>query len=360
MCAHSQRLTPGEGPDGLVGAQCVDSRRWVRRSLVVAAVVVGLGLAVAPAAFQMFTRAPKGGEMITEFRPYMTQQKVEAFRGYLDQIDRADVESRTKLRTDIVGSGEIDDAGYAARFPSVASLNDKWPSIRTDMTDLVDTIDRNRVNYSAIAALPPFPMFPWFFVVPGLMIAGVGVVALRHGGNRRLLLVLAALGVAVVLAPAIFQMFTRAPKGAEMIDDFRPMMVRQRVQNVQGYFITIGAGEGQLRNTAVPFAAETAGQSPEAASASYPAISELSATWRTIVGDFAPMIGAMSDNVDNFAAVDALPSFSLFPWFFVVPGVLVAGLAILARRPGVAALGDSVSNTSTANSDEIVRERKQP
>ena len=344
----------------MVGAKCVDARRWVRRSLVFAAVVVGLGLAVAPAAFQMFTRAPKGGEMIIEFRPFMTEQKVGEFRGYLDQIDRAEVESRTKLRTDIVGSGQIDDAGYAARFSSVASLNDSWPSIRTDMTDLIDTIDRNRVNYSAVAALPPFPMFPWFFVVPGLMIAAVGVAALRHGGNRRLLLVLAALGAAVVLAPAMFQMFSRAPKGADMIDDFRPMMVRQRVQNVQGYFITIGAGEGQLRNVTVPFAAEIAEQSPEEAAASYPAISELSATWRTIVGDFAPMIGAMSDNVDNFAAVDALPNFSLFPWFFVAPGLLVAGLAILARRPGAVVVGDSVEDTSTASSDEIVRERKEP
>ncbi len=331
----------------------------MRRSLVVAAVGVGLGLAFAPAAFQMFTRAPKGGEMITEFRPFMTQQKVEAFRGYLEQIDRAEVESRTELRTDIVGSDEIDEAGYAARFPSVAGLNDAWPTIRTDMTDLVDTIDRNRVNYSAVAALPPFPMFPWFFVVPGLMIAAVGVAALRRRRNGRLLMVLAALGVAVVLAPAMFQMFARAPKGAEMIDDFRPMMVRQRVQNVQGYFITLGAGEGQLRNAVVPFAAELAGQSPEAAASSYPAISELSATWKTIVADFAPMIGAMSDHVENFAAVDALPSFSLFPWFFVVPGVLVAGLAILARRQAVPALGESVVDTSTANSDEIVRERKQ-
>jgi len=344
----------------MVGAECVDARRWVRRSLVVAAVVVGLGLAVAPAAFGMFSRAPKGGEMITEFRPFMTPQKVEAFRGYLDVIDRAEVESRTKLRAAIVGSGEIDDAGYATRFSSVAGLSKAWPSIRTDMTDLVDTIDRNRVNYSAVDALPPFPMFPWFFVVPGLMIAGVGVASLRRRGDSRLLLVLAALGIAVVLAPAVFQMFTRAPKGADMIDDFRPMMVRHRVQNVQGYFITIGAAEGQLRNTVVPFAAKLPGQSPEAAAAAYPAVSELSATWRTIVGDFAPMIGAMSDNVDNFAAVDALPNFSLFPWFFVVPGLLVAGLAVLARRTAAVVLGDSVEDTSTVNPDEIVRERKQP
>jgi hypothetical protein len=340
----------------MVGA---DARRRVRRSLVVAASVVGLGLAAAPAAFQMFTRAPKGGDMITEFRPYMTQQKAEAFRGYLELIDRAEAESRDRLRSDIIASGEIDDAGYAARFPSAANLNDAWPSIRTDMTDLVDTIDRNRGNYSAVEALPPFPMFPWFFVVPGLMIAGVGAVALWRRDNRRLLLVLAGLGVAVVLAPAVFQMFTRAPKGADMIDDFRPMMVRQRVQNVQGYFITLGAGEGQLRNAVVPFAAEIAGQSPEEVALAYPAIGEFSATWSTIVGDFSPMIGAMSDNVDNFEAVDALPSFALFPWFFVVPGLLVAGLAVLARRPEAAAFGDDVPDTSVADSDEIVGERNK-
>lgn len=304
----------------------------MNRAALIAVTVMGLGLAAAPAAFQMFSRAPKGGEMITEFRPYMTDAKVATFRGYLDTIDRADAESRTKLRSDVVGSGSVDETMYVAKFPSVARLNEDWPSIRADMTDLVDTIDRNRDNYAAVDALPPFPLFPWFFVVPGLVIAGVGAAALRRRSSRRLPLVLAALGIAVVLAPAVFQMFTRAPKGAEMIDDFRPMMVRQRVQNVQGYFITIGAAEGQLRNAVVPFAAELVGQSAEGVAAMYPAISGLSARWQAIVGDFAPMIGAMNDNLDNFAAVDALPKFSLFPWFFVGPGLVVAVLAFVARQ----------------------------
>lgn len=44
------------------------------------------------------------------------------------------------------------------------------------------------------------------------------------------------------------------------------------------------------------------------------------------------MIATMSDNVDNFQAVDALPSFALFPWFFAIPGALVAGLAGVALR----------------------------
>jgi uncharacterized membrane protein len=51
----------------------------------------------------------------------------------------------------------------------------------------------------------------------------------------------------------------------------------------------------------------------------------------------------MSDNVTNYQAVASLPPFPLFPWFFVIPGVLVVGFALAAgtRRnvAGAAASG---------------------
>jgi hypothetical protein len=133
------------------------------------------------------------------------------------------------------------------------------------------------------------------------------------------------LGLAVVAAPMAFQMFDRAPQGKTMIDDFRPMMTRDRVQAVQGYFVTLGAAEGQLRANALPMLI-AAGGDPTAA----PAIGQWSSDWPMILTDFNPMVATMSDNVDNYEAVDALPPFDLFPWFFVIPGVLVAGLAAVA------------------------------
>ena len=45
-----------------------------------------------------------------------------------------------------------------------------------------------------------------------------------------------------------------------------------------------------------------------------------------------PLIGAMSDNIPNYDAVAALPPFGLFPWFFVAPGVLLAGISLGAGR----------------------------
>ena len=38
-------------------------------------------------------------------------------------------------------------------------------------------------------------------------------------------------------------------------------------------------------------------------------------------------VTAVKGNVDDYAAASALPSFSLLPWFFIVPGLLLIGLA---------------------------------
>lgn len=301
-------------------------RRWT----AIATLVIGAGLALAPVGFKMFERAPLGGDMIDDFAPYMTRAKIDTFRGYMADIDAAVAEA-ADLRTATVAQGDLTAADYDIQNVMATKLVADWQTIDADMGDLLDRMDGNMDNYRAVAALPSFDLFPWFFVAPGVLIAGLSIAALVGGRKghlpRRVLWALVAMGLGVVAAPGIFQMFTRAPKGGEMIDSFRPMMTRERVQNVQGYFITLGAGEGQLRVGAEP--AFTAGGGDMA---DFPALTKFSQEWPTVVGEFNPMIATMSDNIDNFAAVDAMPSFPLFPWFFVIPGVLVAGSAAFALR----------------------------
>lgn len=299
-----------------------------RSPYFIAILIIGIGLIAAPAVFQMFTRAPLGGDMINDFRPYMTTSEITKFEGYLDEIRLAEAESREVLRAGLLDADVITAPEYDAQYILVSNFNNDWPAVDADMSDLMSTMRENIDNFEDVDALPPFPLFPWFFVFPGLFVAIVAAVALRRTRSTdtgKLTWTLVGLGIAIVLAPAVFQMFTRAPSGGEMIDDFRPMMVQERVQAVQGYFILMGGAEGQLRSSAVPLA-ESSGIGP------LPAIGELSADWPTIVGEFAPMIGTMVDNVDNYEAVDALPPFALFPWFFVVPGLLIAVLGLQIIR----------------------------
>lgn len=287
-------------------------RRWP----AVAVIVIGVGLALAPAAFQMFTRAPGGATMIEGFRPYMDVAVIEGFQRDLATIGAAQVEAGRALADQPAGS-----------FTSVRAFDAAWPGIAQDMGSMLDTMGEDISGYEGVAALPPFALFPWFFVLPGVMLAGVGGVLLRRRGSGRPDGLARGAAVAVALglvaAPFAFQMFTRAPGGADMIADFQPFMTHEKVAQIQGYFLTIGAGEGQARLDLEPALA---------AGADVDALATWHREWPRIAATMAPMIGAMSDNVDNYLGVAAMPPFGLFPWFFVVPGVLVVGLVLLRPR----------------------------
>jgi hypothetical protein len=304
-----------------------DTRR-PRNGIVVALIVLGFGLIAAPAIFQMFSRAPKGGDMIDQFRPFMTKHEVTKLRGYLATIDAGATQTERDVDPAAVTNLGLDEAVYREHAQYLAAFERSWPGIDADMSDMLDRINNNLDNYAAVDALPPFPLFPWFFVAPGVIAVVAGFVALRarrrgHSGKGPLI-VLVVIGIGLIAAPAVFQMFSRAPEGGDMIDDFRPFMTRHKVTKIQGYFVTIGNGEGELRNVALPAAALPRQAIPD--------VTRFVNDWPTINSGMAPVIGVMSDNVDNFAAVAALPPFALFPWFFVAPGVLIALLAGLALR----------------------------
>ncbi len=42
---------------------------------------------------------------------------------------------------------------------------------------------------------------------------------------------------------------------------------------------------------------------------------------------YKPLVDTMRTNVDNYAAIDALPSMEFFPWFFIIPGLIALAAA---------------------------------
>ncbi|MBW3536551.1 MAG: hypothetical protein KY395_02105 [Actinobacteria bacterium] len=277
-----------------------------------AALVIGLGLVAAPAVFGMFSRAPAGGQMIDEFAPYMRGGTLRSFDADLAVIDAAYKETKA-----------LPPEGSAS---SLATFEQQWPRIHDEMATMLSTIEANVGRFNGLRALPPFWAFPWFFVLPGLMIAGIGLWTGRSVGSQRerSRWALVVVAVSVIAAPAVFQMFGRAPAGAAMIDDFRPLMTEANIAQIQGDFLVIASAEGQLRTDVL------ARSAPDSL-VQLPATRKFVTEWPRIAAEMAPMIGAMADNLDNFAAVDALPAFWLFPWFFVFPGLLVAALGLAAR-----------------------------
>ena len=301
-------------------------RRWPLAALA----IMGAGLAIAPVAFRMFDRAPKGATMLGEFRPYMTEARLDGFRRDISDIDEAVAQTATAVAAHLTATGHERGVWFTTRFSGFGDFQRAWGPIRSDMTDLLDTIRANLGNYRAAAALPSFRVFPWLFVVPGALLALFALASLvrpRWWAASRWALV--ALAVGLVLVPVGLRMFERASAGGRMVDAFRTIETRQRVEAMQGYFASMAVGEGAIRLEIVP-ALRGSGLSSADISRRFPAVSRLERRWVPILGDMTPMIGAMSDNVANYQAVAALPPFALFPWFFVLPGMAGLGLTLAA------------------------------
>ena len=297
-------------------------KRWPLAALA----AIGLALVGAPFAFGMFSRAPRGAHMITSFAPYMTNRRLDGFQSDLRYIDGGVLGGQAAVRA-------LDAAGGAkatARFPEFVTFERQWSAIDPDMTAMLDTIQANIGNFRAVAALPSFRLFPLFFVIPGaIVLLLVGLAWFRPGRWPAIRWVLAVVGVGLVLAPVAFQMFSRAPKGARMVSAFTTIETRARVERIQIYFSDIASGQGTVELELIP-ALKRAGLDTRQIDSRYPGLTTLDAQWVHVLNDMTPMIGAMSDNVTNYQAVAALPSFRLFPWFFVLPGLVIIALVAFA------------------------------
>jgi hypothetical protein len=330
--AESRRGSP-PGPDvdptGSSTPNLIRPKRWA----VVVLVVLGVALILMPAVFQIFQRAPKGAAMIAEFRPFMSAGRLNGFQTDVRQVNAGVVQANQSVAAFLESAATAHSgaqSSFDATYPTFADFAQQWGGIDSHMTSLLDSLQANLGNYQAVAALPSFRLFPWFFVAPGVIVLILaGLVAARPRRWRSLRWVFVALGVALVLSPVVFQMFQRAPKGGEMMSAFKTIETTSNVENIQGYFGNMAVGQGEIRLDLVP-ALEKDGLSPAEVRTLFPAVATLDSHWVHILNDMTPMIRAMSNNVANYQAIAALPPFALFPYFFVLPGLLITGTAIVA------------------------------
>jgi hypothetical protein len=183
--------------------------------------------------------------------------------------------------------------------------------------------------------------------------------------RRFTLSVILVIGVGLIIAPFAFSMFSRASDGEQMVNDFRPIMQPANVQTTADYYYNTFA---KLRPIALAMNAQTVATfdgyskgiqammqdlakmppaQSKALATAYPSMAAmlkaLPQMQKTMAGftttiaanlntfenvppgldHYNPLVDTMQANVGNYASVDALPPMGLFPWFFLVPGILI-------------------------------------
>ncbi len=210
--------------------------------------------------------------------------------------------------------------------------------------------------------------------------------------NRKVLYGVLVIGVLLIAMPFAIGLPGKSSSGEKMIDAFGPIMDEQNVQTTADYyydvFVPLGdvvpamtqenvdrfngylAGFGAVGTEAqnlgpaiVQATGMTEEQVGEYLTTQFPAMNQMFQTLPQMQQDFEGLLGLMGANVGIFEQVPAgldhyqplvttmqeqqqnyddiasLPDFRAFTWFFVIPGVLLVGLAgfglLTDRKKGV-------------------------
>jgi hypothetical protein len=184
--------------------------------------------------------------------------------------------------------------------------------------------------------------------------------------NRKVLWTVLVIGLALVIAPFALSLPTKAAAGERMLGDFQPIMQAGQVKTTAYYYNDVFTPLGKVvpamsKQNIAKFEAYVAGlKSVKLTPAQmaqmqkqFPQLARMFAGMPVMLKDFdqliglmraneqifaqvpaglahyGPLVTAMQGNVNDFKQVNSLPSFRLFTWFFVVPGVLLLLLAAI-------------------------------
>ncbi len=204
---------------------------------------------------------------------------------------------------------------------------------------------------------------------------------------RKMMWAVLVVGVALIVAPFAMGLPDKADGGQQMIDAFAPIMDEQNVQTTADYYYDVFVPLGDIvpamsqenidtfnqylagftalgvdAEAMVPALSAAMGM-PEAdvqafMGQQFPAMSQtlqglpqmqedftgLIALMEANVGIFEqvpagldhyePLVTTMQEQQVNYDKVSSLPEFTLFTWFFVIPGVLLVAFALIGLFVG--------------------------
>jgi hypothetical protein len=146
--------------------------------------------------------------------------------------------------------------------------------------------------------------------------------------TRKLLWPVLAIGALLVILPFAFQMPSRTAAGDRMMKDFQPLMGAAHVQKTADYYNKVFVPLGTV---ATQFTGAAANPQMQAQlKPLMPMLQPVIPVFRQVPAGltwYKPLVTTMQGNVNDFKSVNSLPSFRLFTWFFVIPGVLLMVIA---------------------------------
>lgn len=186
-------ILPGTVAAALAFAAAIRFRQLVRPALV-AAVVLGVVLIVAPLVLSVPKKAQAVDNLTNAFRPAFTEAGARTARGYMDNFTAMAAELQDKALPQLAAALKMTPPQLqqflGSNFPAVARGMSELPRALPRFEGLVTGIERNVGNFRRADAVPtantPTTLLHWLFIFSGLglLFSGGGTLAAGTAAAR--------------------------------------------------------------------------------------------------------------------------------------------------------------------------------
>src|SRR5512141_1580546 len=159
----------------------------VSKVTAVLVMLVGAGLIAMTLISNLFAVGPAFENLITDFRPVLTQQSLDTARADIAGLSAVQTEFSTKLAPalgqQLQMTPEQFNAFVSEKFPAVAAGMGALPTAVPTFDGLINTLDKQRPLFASADAIPteslPATTVPWALLGAGVLVFLIGLAMLR-------------------------------------------------------------------------------------------------------------------------------------------------------------------------------------
>jgi hypothetical protein len=272
--------------------------------------LVGAGLIATTLISNLFTVGPAFENLITDFRPALTQQSIDTARADIAGLSAVQTEFSTKLAPALsqqLRLTPIQFNGFVSKnFPAVAAGMTALPQVVPAFNGLINILDQQRPFFASADAIPtkslPATTVPWGLFGAGILIFLIGLVMLRSpkaGGAAALVL-----GLLVVALSMFLSLPSKAADADKLNANLKPVYTQALVDNSKASLATIGAMGAEMQTKMLPALAAQLKMSPAQLQgflgSNFPATAKALQTMPASMERFNALVTVFDRNLGNY------------------------------------------------------------
>lgn len=332
-------MTSTVSPAGYSTASSPSGTGLFSKSVAALIMLVGAGLVAITLISNLFAVGPAFENLITDFRPVLTQTSIDTARTDIAGLSAVQTEFTTKLAPALSQQLKMTSTQFngfiSQNFPAVAAGMSALPTAVPTFNGLINTLDQQRALFASADAIPtkslPATTVPWMMFGAGLLVLLIGLSMFRspRAGGAAAIVV----GLLLLVLPIALSLPTKAADADQLNANLKPVYTQALVTNAKGALATIGAMGNEMQTKMLPALGTQLKMTPTQLNAflstNFPVTAQALQTMPASMARFNGLVEVFDKNLGNYNTLKPVGLAKLI-WTLMIAGGVVAALGFLA------------------------------